>query len=65
MSGTNGSVVDLSKFREKKPEMVYQCTNCGDQLFFLLWDEYNKEPILECRGCKKILPMKVEEVELE
>ena len=58
-------VVNLDNFREKKPDLVYQCTNCGGQLFFLLWDEDVKKPLLECRNCKGVLPMKIEELDID
>lgn len=41
-------VINLSDFREKKPEFVFECI-CGSQLFFLHFDG-----TIECRSCKLI-----------
>lgn len=44
----DGNVVELSEFRQKKPEYVFEC-KCGSQHFFL-----NHDGTIECRSCKMI-----------
>ena len=39
---------DINEFRQKKPEMVRECT-CGSQHFYL-----NSDGSIECRSCKLI-----------
>ncbi len=42
-------VVDLESFREKKPDMVFECP-CGSQHFYLFQDG-----TVQCRSCQKIM----------
>jgi hypothetical protein len=39
---------DINAFRQKKPEMVFEC-RCGGQHFYL-----NNDGTIECRSCKLI-----------
>lgn len=42
-------VVSLEDFREKKPEMVFEC-KCGGQHFYLHGDG-----TIQCRSCQHIM----------
>lgn len=44
-----GEVTDLSQFRKKRAEYVFQCP-CGGQHFYLLVDGS-----IECRSCDRII----------
>ena len=48
-------VVSLDKFKPKKQDLVYGCTNCGTQLFYISYDEALEKVVLECRGCKSVV----------
>ena len=43
-------VVELSDFRKKREELVFECSDCTSQLFYL-----NHDGTIECRGCKRIM----------
>ena len=49
------NIISLDAFKEKKADLVYQCQNCGVQLFFLTYDEFLKKVVVECRGCNSIV----------
>jgi len=43
-----GNVTELP-IRPKRPEMVWECRNCGGQHFYL-----HNDGTIECRSCKLI-----------
>lgn len=45
----DGNVVELSDFREKRPEYVFECKACTGQHFYL-----HVDGTIECRSCKHI-----------
>jgi hypothetical protein len=48
VGGEMNGIANISDFRVKKPEWVFECA-CGSQLFFL-----NHDGTIECRSCKHV-----------
>lgn len=44
----DGDPIDLSKFRKKRMEYVWECS-CGSQHFYL-----HRDGTIECRSCKLV-----------
>lgn len=49
------NVVDLDDWKDKKPQVVWQCA-CGCQLYYIL----NTAGELECSSCGKIILISVD-----
>lgn len=43
-------VTDIDDFRPKRPEMVFECSGCSGQHFYL-----HNDGTVECRSCKRIV----------
>lgn len=50
---SDDTVVEMNKFREKKPEQVLECP-CGGQHFYLHFVGKGKVGDIECRLCGKM-----------
>lgn len=41
-------ILDFGSFKEKKPEQVWECANCGGQLYYIMVDG-----LIECYKCSR------------
>lgn len=44
-------VFKFEDFKPKEPELVWCCSECMCQTFFIEWDKDIENPLLTCKGC--------------